>query len=63
MGSKGPDHCLHCHRRRPGEPEEPPRIDGFAEHLDYIEKRHVTKVDRDRVGGRCAFCHDPHLQE
>jgi len=63
LQTKGPGHCLECHLRRPGEPADPPRIDGLAEHLAAVEKKHVMKVDRARVGDGCAFCHEPHLLE
>jgi hypothetical protein len=63
LETKGPGHCLECHLRRPGQTADPPRIDGLAEHLAAIEKKHVMKVDRVRSGDDCAFCHEPHLLE
>jgi hypothetical protein len=60
---RGPEQCLRCHLRRKGEPEEPPRIDGLEAHLAAIEKKHVTTIDRKRVGDRCNFCHEPHALE
>jgi hypothetical protein len=26
-----------------------------------VEKKHVIRVDRKKVGNRCVHCHDPHL--
>lgn len=60
---KGPEHCLQCHLRQEGEPDQPPRIMGLAEHLAAIEKKHVTKVDRESAGKGCTFCHEPHALE
>jgi len=30
-------------------------------HLRFVEKKHVIQVNREKVKGRCVYCHDPHL--
>ena len=58
----GNGHCRECH----------PLVDGtvgekmsekeiFEYHLRLIEKKHVVRVNREKVKNRCIHCHDPHL--
>ncbi len=63
LETRGPEHCMECHLRRRGEREIPPRIDGLAEHLAFLEKKHTMTVDRGRLGDACTPCHNPHLLE
>ena len=54
--------CLGCHPLVEG-----PQRGGLSEqevlerHLEFVEKKHVVKVDRQKIGDRCIRCHDPHL--
>ncbi len=53
--------CLSCH----GEgadilAADAPRIPGIAEHVAFVSKKHSVRIDLEKTGGRCIFCHDPH---
>jgi hypothetical protein len=54
--------CLECHPLVKG-PQKEPKTENevFEHHLLEIEKKHVIRVNRKKVGGRCIYCHDPHL--
>jgi hypothetical protein len=58
----GNEHCFTCHPLVDDSeaPEmAPPEV--FEKHLRFVEKKHVIRVDREKVSGRCVYCHDPHL--
>jgi hypothetical protein len=49
----GAEQCVSCHRE----------IESLETHLQTVERLHKVTLDRKKVGGSCAFCHDPHLLE
>lgn len=58
----GNEHCYTCHPLvDDSEAQEIPAPEVFEKHLRFVEKKHVIRVDREKVRGRCVYCHDPHL--
>jgi hypothetical protein len=58
------DLCLSCHR----EGADPSgkvvsTIESFEAHLRTLERDHRIKLDRQKSGTDCVYCHDPHLLE
>lgn len=49
----GANECIACHVS----------IRSLDAHLRDVERLHKVTLDRDKVAGSCAFCHDPHLLE
>ncbi len=59
-GSRGL--CLECHdlgMKQSGKAMTPDEL--IEAHLKFLEKKHIIRIDRKRVAGRCIHCHDPHM--
>ena len=60
----GSELCMSCHKQESGAPRgKVSNIKSFEEHVTEVEKMHKVKLRRQKAGGRCVFCHDPHLVE
>lgn len=58
----GNDQCRECHALVDITlAEKMSRKEIFEHHLRFIEKKHVIRVNREKVKNRCIHCHDPHL--
>jgi hypothetical protein len=62
MDLGGVDLCLSCHRRGSGSGAVS-RIQSFEDHLTELETEHRIRLDREKSGTDCVYCHDPHLLE
>jgi hypothetical protein len=56
------DLCLSCHKEG-AEPSLVSTIESFEAHLKALERDHRIKLDRQKCGRGCVYCHDPHLLE
>jgi hypothetical protein len=58
------DLCLSCHKQGPGPSADVvSTIGSFEDHLRKLERDHSVKLDRQKAGADCVYCHDPHLLE
>ena len=54
--------CLKCHSLVKGpKGEKMSEKDLLEHHIRFVEKKHVVRVNREKVKNRCIHCHDPHL--
>lgn len=59
---RGNEQCIKCHSLVEGrEAEKMSEVEVLEHHLQFVEKKHVIKVNREKVKNRCVYCHDPHL--
>ncbi len=65
MDLGGVETCMSCHRAGEKVPSgsAASRIVSFEDHLQILEREHRIKLDREKSGKSCVFCHDPHLLE
>jgi hypothetical protein len=56
--------CMSCHKQG-ADPSSNvvSRIGSFEDHLRKLERDHRIKLDRQKSGTDCVYCHDPHLLE
>ncbi|MHC4953257.1 MAG: hypothetical protein ACYTGZ_05155 [Planctomycetota bacterium] len=60
----GVDLCMSCHKEGADSPSNVvSRIASFEDHLLTLERDHRIKLDRQKAGTACVYCHDPHLLE
>jgi hypothetical protein len=58
------DLCLSCHAQGAGSSGNVvSTIESFEAHLRALERDHKIKLDRQKSGTDCVYCHDPHLLE
>jgi hypothetical protein len=58
------DLCLSCHNRgADASSGVVSTIGTFEDHLTELERDHRVKLDRQKSGADCVYCHDPHLLE
>lgn len=58
------DLCLSCHRKGATRSNNVvSTIRSFEDHLRNLERDHRVKLDRNKSGTDCVYCHDPHLVE
>jgi len=58
------DLCMSCHEQGADPSSEVvSRIESFEDHLRKMERDHRIKLDRQKSGTDCVYCHDPHLLE
>jgi len=58
------DLCLSCHEEGAASSSRlVPTIESFEDHLRALERDHRIKLDRQKSGTDCVYCHDPHLLE
>jgi hypothetical protein len=58
------DLCLGCHQGGADDTgKKIATIESFEAHLRTLERDHRIKLDRQKSGTDCVYCHDPHLLE
>jgi len=56
--------CLSCHRQgATRRADVVSTVRSFEDHLRELERDHRVKLDRQKSGTDCVYCHDPHLLE
>jgi len=56
--------CLSCHRKGATRSADvASTVGSFEAHLQALERDHRVKLDRQKSGTDCVYCHDPHLLE
>lgn len=64
MSLGGVDLCMSCHRQGSESSSGEVRgIESFEDHLRELEFEHRIRLDREKSGTDCVYCHDPHLLE
>lgn len=64
MSLGGADLCMSCHRSGANTPSNAESmIESLEDHLQDMERDHRIKLDRQKSGVSCVYCHDPHLLE
>ncbi len=62
MKTGGRELCMDCHDLAGEKDGKDLTPDERTEnHMLFLEKKHVIRINRLKVGGRCIHCHDPHL--